>query len=140
MAQKGLSMGDAATTYTLLTIGDGLVSQIPALVVSTAAGLLVSKAGVDGAADKALFGQLSGYPKALGMSAFVMFVMGILPGVPMVPFMLLSGIAGGLAWNSIRSHEATATAAAQAEVQAAAADAPTEEPISTALHLDGASA
>ena len=136
MAQKGLSMGDAATTYTLLTIGDGLVSQIPALVVSTAAGLLVSKAGVDGAADKALFGQLSGYPKALGMSAFVMFVMAILPGVPMVPFMLLSGIAGGLAWNSIKSHEATATAAAQAEVQAAAADIPAEEPISTALHLD----
>ena len=136
MAQKGLSMGDAATTYTLLTIGDGLVSQIPALVVSTAAGLLVSKAGVDGAADKALFGQLSGYPKALGMSAFVMFVMAILPGVPIVPFMLLSGIAGGLAWNSIKSHEATATAAAQAEVQAAAADIPAEEPISTALHLD----
>ena len=136
MAQKDLSMGDAATTYTLLTIGDGLVSQIPALVVSTAAGLLVSKAGVDGAADKALFGQLSGYPKALGMSAFVMFVMAILPGVPMPPFLLLSAIAGWLAWNSIRSHEASAQEAAQAEVQAAAAEAPTEEPISSALHLD----
>ena len=136
MAQKDLSMGDAATTYTLLTIGDGLVSQIPALVVSTAAGLLVSKAGVDGAADKALFGQLSGYPKALGMSAFVMLVMAILPGVPMLPFLLLSAIAGGLAWNAIRSHEASAQEAAQAEIQAAAAEVPAEEPISNALHLD----
>ncbi|MEM8743959.1 MAG: FHIPEP family type III secretion protein, partial [Pseudomonadota bacterium] len=69
VGQNGMSMMDAGQTYTLLTIGDGLVSQIPALIVSTAAGLLVSKAGVDGAADKALVSQLSGYPKALGMAS-----------------------------------------------------------------------
>ncbi len=68
IAQQGMSFADAARTYTLLTVGDGLVTQIPALIVSTAAGLLVSKAGVAGAADKALMAQLSGYPKALGMS------------------------------------------------------------------------
>ena len=67
--QQGISFADAAHAYTLLTVGDGLVTQVPALIVSTAAGLLVSKAGVGGAADKALLGQLSGYPKALGMSA-----------------------------------------------------------------------
>jgi flagellar biosynthesis protein FlhA len=68
IAQQGLSFADAAHSYTILTVGDGLVTQVPALIVSTAAGLLVSKAGVTGAADKALLSQLSGYPKALGMS------------------------------------------------------------------------
>src|SRR5690606_19799577 len=60
VAQHDMSMGDAGATYTLLTVGDGLVTQIPALIVSTAAGLLVSKAGVSGSADKALMTQLSG--------------------------------------------------------------------------------
>ncbi len=70
-----MTFAAAGHTYTLLTVGDGLVTQIPALIVSTAAGLLVSKAGVSGAADQALLRQLSGYPKALGMSAGVMIVM-----------------------------------------------------------------
>ena len=63
IAQQGMSFADAARTYTMLTVGDGLVTQVPALIVSTAAGLLVSKAGVAGAADKALMKQLSGYPQ-----------------------------------------------------------------------------
>ena len=63
IAQQGMPFADAARTYTLLTVGDGLVTQVPALIVSTAAGLLVSKAGVSGAADKALLSQLSGYPE-----------------------------------------------------------------------------
>src|SRR5581483_6008907 len=71
IAQQGLPFSEAAQTYTLLTVGDGLVTQVPALIVSTAAGLLVSKAGISGAADKALLAQLSGYPKALAMSAAV---------------------------------------------------------------------
>ena len=69
IAQQGIGFAEAAASYTVLTVGDGLVTQIPALIVSTAAGLLVAKAGVSGAADKALIKQLSGYPKALGMSA-----------------------------------------------------------------------
>jgi flagellar biosynthesis protein FlhA len=135
MAQMDMSIADAGASYTLLTVGDGLVSQVPALIVSTAAGLLVSKAGVDGAADKALVSQLSGYPKALGMSSFVMVVMSILPGIPMIPFLALAGGAGTLAWKArgkkqdIIEHEA-------AEAEAEAAEAPTEEPISTALHMD----
>ncbi|MGL4975082.1 MAG: FHIPEP family type III secretion protein, partial [Bosea sp. (in: a-proteobacteria)] len=80
VAQMGLNFSDAAKTYTLLTVGDGLVTQIPALIVSTAAGLLVSKAGVRGAADKALGEQFSNYPKALGMSAAVMGMIALLPG------------------------------------------------------------
>ena len=85
VAQQGLSFGEAARTYTLLTVGDGLVTQVPALIVSTAAGLLVSKAGVSGAADKALIKQFSGYPQALGMASAVMFVLALLPGIPMHP-------------------------------------------------------
>src|SRR5262249_33490805 len=80
VVQQNMTFAAAGHTYTLLTVGDGLVTQIPALIVSTAAGLLVSKAGVSGAADQALLRQLSGYPKALGMSAGVMIVMALLPG------------------------------------------------------------
>ena len=98
IAQQGMSFAEAARTYTLLTVGDGLVTQVPALIVSTAAGLLVSKAGIAGSADKALLRQLSGYPKALGMSGAVMLVMALLPGIPMLPFLLLGGGAGALAY------------------------------------------
>src|SRR5262249_52523568 len=67
VAQEGISFEEAANSYTLLTIGDGLVSQMPALIVSVAAGLLVSKAGVEGAADKAISNQLFGNPRGLAM-------------------------------------------------------------------------
>ena len=111
VAQQGLGFGEAAHTYTLLTVGDGLVTQIPALIVSTAAGLLVSKAGVSGAADKALMKQLSGYPQALGMSAGVMLVLAMLPGIPMLPFLALGSGAAGLA-ISARKNKRVAKAAA----------------------------
>ena len=135
VAQMDLSFGDAATTYTLLTIGDGLVSQIPALIVSTAAGLLVSKAGVSGSADKALARQLSGYPKALGMSSFVMVTLAMLPGIPMLPFLSLAGLSGYLAFRAGKSHKAVADQAQAAEV-AAAAPPPAEAPITDSLKMD----
>src|SRR5215216_6739722 len=113
IVQQGMTFADAGRTYTLLTVGDGLVTQIPALIVSTAAGLLVSKAGITGAADKALMAQLSGYPKALGMSAAVMIVMALLPGIPMIPFLALGGGAAALAYFTDKRH--TATAAAEAK-------------------------
>ncbi|MCA1299326.1 flagellar biosynthesis protein FlhA [Stappia indica] len=136
IAQMDLSFSQAATTYTLLTIGDGLVSQIPALIVSTAAGLLVSKAGVSGSADKALAKQLSGYPKALGMSSFVMVTLAMLPGIPMVPFLALAGLAGYLAFRSSRSQQVAAAEVAQAEVAASAPPPPAEPPITDALKMD----
>jgi flagellar biosynthesis protein FlhA len=138
VAQQSLSFADAARTYTLLTVGDGLVTQIPALIVSTAAGLLVSKAGVSGAADKALMKQLSGYPQALGMSAGVMLVLATLPGIPMIPFLALGSGAAALAWSARkRKHEAAVSeAAAAAAPDAAAAGAAAEEPIATALKID----
>lgn len=146
-AQQGMSMGDAAASYTLLTVGDGLVSQIPALVVSVAAGMLVSKAGVVGSADKAVFGQLSSYPKALGLSSVLMVALAVLPGIPMVPFLALAGVSGTLAYylgqREDTEGEETSTGPGRApgapggDVAAGEAPAPVaEEPITTALHID----
>ncbi|MBR0799464.1 flagellar biosynthesis protein FlhA [Bradyrhizobium jicamae] len=137
VAQQGLGFAEAAHSYTVLTVGDGLVTQVPALIVSTAAGLLVSKAGITGAADKALMRQFSGYPQALGMSAGVMLVLSLLPGIPMLPFMLLGAGAGALAWAA-RKHKRAAKAAeaAAAAAPSAAAAAAAEEPISSALKID----
>ncbi len=136
MAQQGMTFAAAGHSYTLLTVGDGLVTQIPALIVSTAAGLLVSKAGVTGAADQALMKQLSGYPKALGMSAAVMIVMAMLPGIPMLPFLILGGGAGAIAWYSDRRTRRSDAVEAAAKTVTAKAAEPLDEPISSALKID----
>ncbi len=136
VAQMGLTFSQASHTYTVLTVGDGLVTQIPALIVSVAAGMLVSKAGTEGSTDKVLFGQISQYPRALGMSSALMAAMSLMPGIPMLPFLLLSGLTGGTAWmlTTNRGKEAEEKSAAEARAQAAAL--PTEEPIATALQID----
>jgi flagellar biosynthesis protein FlhA len=136
VAQHGVSFADATQTYTLLTVGDGLVSQMPALIVSTAAGLMVSKAGVEGPADKALINQLSYYPQALGMASAVMGIVAILPGMPTLVFAALSAGCGGLAYMAYQK-KSTAEAQENAiEEKAKAEDKSKEEPISTALALD----
>ena len=134
VAQMGLTFSQASKTYMILTVGDGLVTQVPALIVSTAAGLMVSKAGATETTDKALFRQLGNYPKALGMSSGLMLVLGLVPGIPMLPFVLLAGITGGAAFALSRAREVRAAEAEQQE--AAAAAHPIEEPISTALAID----
>ncbi|MWV25706.1 flagellar biosynthesis protein FlhA [Methylobacterium sp. 2A] len=137
VAQQGLSFGEAAKSYTLLTIGDGLASQVPALIVSTAAGLLVSKAGVKGAADKALGKQLAHYPKALGMSAAVMLLIALLPGMPMLPFLLLGGGAGYAAWRINKTaKEAPPLDAEGAPTDAKGVAAAKEETVTDLLRLD----
>jgi flagellar biosynthesis protein FlhA len=132
--QQGLSFAEAAHAYTLLTVGDGLVTQVPAIIVSIAAGLLVSKAGVAGAADKALLSQFSGYPKALGMSAAVMLVMSLLPGIPMVPFLTLGGGAASLAYMIERRNKQAV--AAEAKKADSAKPPPADEPMSATLKMD----
>jgi flagellar biosynthesis protein FlhA len=134
VAQKGMSFIDASQTFTLLTVGDGLVSQMPALIVSTAAGLMVSKAGVEGATDKALINQLSFYPQALGMAAAVMGIVAVLPGMPTMAFGGLAAGTGALAYYAHKRKDAR-TAQAAADVVTAEGP-PKEEPISTALALD----
>jgi len=134
VAQKGMSFIDATHTFTLLTVGDGLVSQMPALIVSTAAGLMVSKAGVEGATDKALINQLSYYPQALGMAAAVMGIVAVLPGMPTIAFGGLAAGTGALAYYAYKRKDAR-TAQAAADIVTAEGP-PKEEPISAALALD----
>ncbi len=136
VGQHGLSFTDAGHAYTLLTIGDGLVTQLPAILVSIAAGLMVSKAGIEGSAEKALVAQLSEYPQALGMSSFVMFGMAALPGVPHITFALLAAGTGFLAYYVNQRKEATREAAAAIVTEAQRPKPPADEPISTALAID----
>ncbi len=129
--QHGLPIGQAATTYTVMTIGDGLVSQIPALIISIAAGFLVSKAGVEGAADKALTLQLAMNPAALGMVSAAAGVIALIPGMPVLPFVAISVGAGGLAWRrgqKVRLPDKVEPTGKPAEA--------VEEPISATLAID----
>lgn len=96
--QKGMAMEDAAKTYTVLTIGDGLVSQIPALLISTAAGIVVSRAGTETDMGKDIAVQVLLNPKALATASGILAVLGIVPGLPHIPFFILSAAAGGLAY------------------------------------------
>ncbi len=133
VGQMGISFSEAAESYTILTVGDGLVSQIPALIVSTAAGLLVSKAGVAGRADKALLKQMGAFPKSLGVTSGLMLALAVLPGLPVLPFVIIGGGAGWLAWRSSGTRAAAEAARDRPEpapVQAV------EEPIATALQID----
>jgi flagellar biosynthesis protein FlhA len=132
VVQMGVSFGEAAHTYTLLTVGDGLVTQIPGLITSVAAGLLVSKAGVTGRADVAVFGQLGAFPRALGVTAALLVLLAILPGLPAAPFLLLATAAGALAWQGSRPNPADRGGPEADEAPPAAGD----EPLATALAMD----
>ena len=132
--QHKMAVGDAAATYTLMTIGDGLVSQIPALVISIAAGFLVSKAGVEGAADKALVSQLAMNPVVLGMVAACSLVLAMVPGMPKLPFLAIFAGTGYLAWR--RAQAAKVAPAPVVEAAAAPGSAEAEEPIAATLAID----
>ena len=136
VGQQDLGFLEAGHSYTVLTVGDGLVTQIPALIVSTAAGLLVSKSAMSGPANEILFGQLGGYPQALGLSSFLMLALALLPGVPFLPFVALALVSGGLAWTVTRRKAAAKQAEAEQERLAAEAVPVAEEPISSALQID----
>ncbi len=135
---QGMTLAEAAANYTILTIGDGLISQVPALIVSVSAGFLVSKAGISGSAEQELFAQISRYPNALAMSSALMLMLGLMPVVPLAPFAILSAITGGLAYyayqRNLKAEEVLVGEAAQA--QAGDQAAPKEEPISKALAMD----
>ncbi len=91
-SRHDLSLSEAADVFTKLSVGDGLVSQIPALIVSLAAGLLVSKGGTRGSVDKAVFSQLSAYPRALLVAAGLLMVLAVMPGLPALPFIVLAAL------------------------------------------------
>ena len=137
VVQKDLSFAQAADTYTRLTVGDGLVTQIPALIVSTAAGLVVTKSGVRGSMHKAVFGQLGGQPRALAVCSFLLGSLALLPGIPIFPFLSLSIITGGIAWYVNRGlNKAEAIELEKTEKEAIEPSKSAEEPIATALRID----
>jgi len=129
--QHKVPLGEAFSSYTIMSIGDGLVSQIPALIISIAAGFLVSKAGVEGSADKALVTQLATNPISLGMVSAAAGVLAIIPGMPIIPFAALSIGAGTLAWRRSK----TASQPEVIEIAATQAE-PEEEPIAQTLAID----
>ena len=131
--QHGMPIGDAANTYTQLTIGDGLVTQIPAIIVSIAAGFLVSKAGVEGTADKALVSQLATNPVSLGVVSGAAGLIGLIPGMPILPFAALALGSGFMAWRLGRARLKPEPTEAEIAAAQAKPKEDVEEPISACL-------
>ncbi|MDE2327084.1 flagellar biosynthesis protein FlhA [Acidiphilium sp.] len=131
VVQRGMSVHDAASAFTTLSIGEGLVSQIPALLVSVAAGIVVTKGSAEGTADAALVAQLSRSHKPLAIASAGAFVLAILPGLPFIPFVTLSGLAGWGSYYRWRNPpRPEQEEAAPAPVESA------EPPITDALKID----
>ncbi|MCB2182898.1 MAG: flagellar biosynthesis protein FlhA [Desulfobulbaceae bacterium] len=102
---QNMGIAQAAETYTLLTIGDGLVSQIPSLIISTSAGIIVSRAASDDSMGKELSKQFANQPQALGVSSGIIMLFGMIPGLPHLPFLMLGATMGGLAWLAFQHKE-----------------------------------
>jgi flagellar biosynthesis protein FlhA len=107
VTRHGMPLTNAADVYTKLSVGDGLVSQIPALIVSLAAGLLVSKGGTRGSAEHNIVKQLGMYPKALFVASSLMFVMALMPGLPLTPFATFGGLMAFIAYTIPKKAEQT---------------------------------
>jgi len=128
--QKGMTMSDALHTYTILSIGDGLVSQIPALITSTAAGVLITRATAKNSLGHELGRQLLFYPRALTILAAMLAIMGLMPGLPMLPFWTLAIIIGLLSYSLHRHGGVAELAAATSTSKSAASGRTTTTKIS----------
>ncbi len=113
-ARHDMPIGEAADVFVRLSVGDGLVSQIPALIVSLAAGLLVSRGGQVGSTDEAVIDQLGGYPRALFASSGLLLLLAVMPGLPFLPFFALGGAMAFASWAIPRQRDAKSRAEAQA--------------------------
>jgi flagellar biosynthesis protein FlhA len=113
--QNGLSFAEAAENYTLLTVGDGLVSQVPALVISTAAGIIVSRAGSESSLGRDISSQVMLHHRAIGIASAVLVGFSIVPGMPTLPFIILAAITGGIAYGIYKSTLAAPEEAHDAE-------------------------
>ncbi|BBO88285.1 flagellar biosynthesis protein FlhA [Desulfosarcina ovata] len=115
--QKDMNFADAAQTYTLLTVGDGLVSQIPALIISTAAGIVVSRAGAENNLGTEIGRQLLVQPRAFMVAAVILFCFGLVPGMPTIPFLILSATAGLVAYLVFQTQQARQEEARELSLQ-----------------------
>lgn len=132
--QQNLPLQTALQTYTVLTVGDALVSQIPALLNSTAAGLIVSRTASDSSMGRELIRQFRVQPQAIGLAASILFVMGLIPGLPHLPFILLASMMGGLAYWISREQKKARQKEVQ-EIQKAIPPPPPEQ-VESLLSLD----
>src|SRR4051812_7751088 len=128
--RHGLPIGEAATTFSMLTVGDGLVSQIPSLLVSVAAGIVVTKGGGEERADQVMGRQLGQGWKPMALAGGAAAVMAMMPGMPLIPFLALAGAAGATAWTRRETLRVAEAAPAALPVEAA------EPPVADALRLD----
>lgn len=129
----GMPISSAFETYAILTVGDGLVSQIPAVIISIASALLLARGGTQGATDNAIFSQLGKHPAALGTVAMLMVLFALVPGLPFLPFILGAGVLGYAAYSVHRKQKAEADAAIS---PATTDDTPVSQAIGDILDLD----
>ncbi|HEY3117828.1 MAG TPA: flagellar biosynthesis protein FlhA [Chloroflexota bacterium] len=134
VAQRGFDLGHAAATYTILTVGDGLVTQIPALMISTAAGILVTRAASDSHLGADTLRQLSSYPRMFGIAGALLIAFSFVPGLPRIPFMALGGFLLTMAF--IRSRRLTETAEPLAPARIGTDGAQQLEQLATLLQVD----
>nr|WP_256439817.1 flagellar biosynthesis protein FlhA [Ruegeria sp. R13_0] len=129
----GMPVTSAFETYAILTVGDGLVSQIPAVIISIASALLLARGGTQGATDNAIFSQLGKHPAALGTVAVLMVLFALVPGLPFLPFILGAGVLGYAAY---RVHQKQKPETLQAQTPAPEAETPVSQAIGDILDLD----
>lgn len=134
VASKGMSFTDALQNYTILTIGDGLVSQIPALIIATASGLVVTRSASGSSLDTQMKTQLLSNPRVLGTLSGSVFLFGLVPGMPTIPFFLISLFVGISAYARKKKKKAEAIAAPPPEIEMA--PAPAEEKVEQYLQVD----
>ncbi|MDC0116163.1 flagellar biosynthesis protein FlhA [Octadecabacter sp.] len=134
VAVHGMAIGVAFETYAILTVGDGLVNQIPSVIISIAAALLLARGGARGATDLALVAQLGGYPAALATVGVLMFLFALVPGLPFIPFVAGAAALGAAAWFGMKSAERAREEAAKLELKPDVA--PARENLGDLLNLD----
>ncbi|WP_039860788.1 flagellar biosynthesis protein FlhA, partial [Photobacterium sp. SKA34] len=127
MGQHGLTFGQALEIYSLLTIGDGLVAQIPSLLLSIGAAMMVTRQNTDEDMGQQMYFQMFNNPQALIITGVILFVMGIVPGMPHIPFLLLAAIIGGVAYWRIKKEKAEALVEKQAPPTELATTQPLKE-------------
>jgi len=134
--QQGMAMGDAMQVYSLLTVGDGLVSQIPALIISTAAGIVITRAGGSEQLSEEITVQFTQHPKVHLIASGALFFMGLVPGLPFIPFLFISIGLGFSGWYLLMGEKDKAASSAVSDVELAEPDKPAEELLSDLLVVD----
>ncbi len=136
MMQQGMSFGEAAQTYTLLTVGDGLVSQIPALLISTATGMVVTRAAAESNMGEDMSGQLMGQPKPLWIAAGVLIILAFVPGLPTLPFFVLALLIGGVGYLLLQQKVREEEIAGVEEEEEVATQRPESEELTELIKVD----